>query len=75
MIETEMIADVMGGSAIVGSNLDSTAELSDAITEGLPKSTLRHTAMHIFGNTPAQTQFYLPSRAGSHIQAEKRSPE
>ncbi len=57
MIETEMITEVMGGSTIVGSILDSTAELREAIAEGLPKSTLRHTAMHVFGNTPEQTQF------------------
>jgi putative toxin-antitoxin system antitoxin component (TIGR02293 family) len=57
MIETELITGIMGGETVVGHDLDSISELNHAVTEGLPKSTLRNTVKHVFANSADQLRF------------------
>ena len=52
MVETERIADVMGER-----DMQSIAALNEAVAEGLPKSALRNTMRHLFGNSPEQMRF------------------
>jgi putative toxin-antitoxin system antitoxin component (TIGR02293 family) len=52
MVEMEMIADVMGGNEV-----DSLAALSEAVNEGLPKSSLRCTVKHLFPDSSDQLRF------------------
>jgi putative toxin-antitoxin system antitoxin component (TIGR02293 family) len=57
MIETELITGIMRGETAFGHDLDSIAELSHAVTEGLPKSTLRNTVKHVYSNSSDQLRF------------------
>jgi putative toxin-antitoxin system antitoxin component (TIGR02293 family) len=57
VVEMEMITDVMGGRAAFGQDVESIAELSHAVTEGLPKATLRNTVKHVFTNSSDQMRF------------------
>lgn len=42
-----MVADVLGGSAVLGHSICDWADLSRVVSEGLPKQALRKTAEHI----------------------------
>jgi putative toxin-antitoxin system antitoxin component (TIGR02293 family) len=57
MLETDMITDVMGGPGAFDHDVQSIAQLNEAVTEGLPKSALRNTVRHLFGNSPEQMRF------------------
>jgi putative toxin-antitoxin system antitoxin component (TIGR02293 family) len=57
MIETDMITEVMGGEAIFGPDVESIGALSEAVNEGLPKSTLRSTVKHLFSSSSDQLRF------------------
>lgn len=52
VVETERIADVMGGA---GS--ESLVALGEAVSEGLPKTALRNTVKHVFEDTGDQWNF------------------
>jgi putative toxin-antitoxin system antitoxin component (TIGR02293 family) len=52
MVEMEMIGNVMGSS-----DLDSISELSEAVNEGLPKSTLRAAVKHLYPSSSDQMRF------------------
>jgi putative toxin-antitoxin system antitoxin component (TIGR02293 family) len=56
MIAVSHIADVLGGSHILGRRLGSLAALNDAVAEGLPKAALRQTASRIFTGKMEQKQ-------------------
>jgi putative toxin-antitoxin system antitoxin component (TIGR02293 family) len=49
MLIADRVTDVMGGP-----DIHSLAALNEAVTEGLPKSALRNTARHLYGNSPEQ---------------------
>lgn len=42
MIETQRIADAMGGAAVLGQTIGSLAMLESAVHRGLPKAALKH---------------------------------
>lgn len=52
MLETGMIADVMGREMI-----ESLSALGDAVSEGLPKTALRNTIKHVFPDPADQWKF------------------
>lgn len=56
MITPSRIADVMGGSPVLGRRLASIAALSEAVSKGLPKAALRQTAGRIFEDRAEQRQ-------------------
>jgi putative toxin-antitoxin system antitoxin component (TIGR02293 family) len=56
MIPVSHIADVLGGSHILGRRLGSLAALNDAVAAGLPKAALRQTASRIFTGKMDQKQ-------------------
>jgi putative toxin-antitoxin system antitoxin component (TIGR02293 family) len=56
MIAVSHIADVLGGTHILGRRLASLATLTDAVAEGLPKAALRQTASRIFTGKIEQKQ-------------------
>jgi putative toxin-antitoxin system antitoxin component (TIGR02293 family) len=56
MIAPARIAEIMGGSPVFGHRLASIAALSDAVSKGLPKAALRHTAGRIFEDRTEQRQ-------------------
>ena len=51
MIRPESIADVMGGTTILGRRIQSVRDLERIISLGLPKRALRHTAERITTST------------------------
>ena len=51
MVELPQINSVMGG--VLPVDMESIADLADRVSEGLPKSTLRHTVRRIF-DSPAE---------------------
>ncbi|WP_114859835.1 antitoxin Xre/MbcA/ParS toxin-binding domain-containing protein [Azospirillum brasilense] len=66
MIRAEMVAEVLGGERLIGRPVHSLADLSDAVDEGLPKSTLgtvvkrvtrdpRHRRTIMYGIVPEAT--------------------
>jgi putative toxin-antitoxin system antitoxin component (TIGR02293 family) len=48
MVETSLVAEVMGGDETLGSHLSSLTELANAIAAGLPKQALRKTVQRVF---------------------------
>lgn len=48
MVDTSLVADVMGGSETLGSELSSLMDLAGAIAAGLPKQALRKTAQRAY---------------------------
>jgi putative toxin-antitoxin system antitoxin component (TIGR02293 family) len=52
MVEMDMIGEVMGNA-----DIDTIAALTDAVSEGLPKSTLRCTVKHLYTNSSDQLRF------------------
>lgn len=50
MIRPENIADVMGGTAILGRRIRSMDDLESAVSRGLPKRALRRTAERIYSS-------------------------
>lgn len=50
MIEPTKIAEVMGGSAVLGRAVRSIEDLSYAVSHGLPKDALRRTVCRIFAD-------------------------
>src|ERR1700733_11652513 len=50
MISPNRIAEVLGGSQVLGRRLTSVHALGDAVSEGLPKAALQQTAARIFEN-------------------------
>ena len=48
MIEPSVIAEVMGGVAVLGHRLNSLPALSKAVAGGLPKQALKKTALRVF---------------------------
>lgn len=55
MLEPRHIGDILGGARVLGRPVTSLLELSDAVERGLPKSTLRNVARHVFSDTTEQT--------------------
>ena len=56
MISPNQIADVLGGSDVLGRPLGSLAALNDAVSRGLPKAALRQTVSRIFISKAEQKQ-------------------
>jgi len=56
MIEAKRIGDVLGGPRVLGRKVSSIAALSDAVADGLPKSTLRNVVRRVFPNAAEQRQ-------------------
>jgi putative toxin-antitoxin system antitoxin component (TIGR02293 family) len=56
MIAPYRIAEIMGGSPVLGRRLASIAALSDAVSQGLPKAALRQTAGRVFEDRAEQRQ-------------------
>ena len=52
MVGMDMINEVMGGA-----DIDTIAELNEAVNEGLPKSTLRSTVRHLYTKSSDQLRF------------------
>jgi putative toxin-antitoxin system antitoxin component (TIGR02293 family) len=52
MVEMDMIGEVMGNA-----DIDTIAALTDAVSGGLPKSTLRCTVKHLYTNSSDQLRF------------------
>lgn len=48
MAEIYRVAQIMGGTAVLGLNVVSMHDLADTIDVGLPKQALRHTAQRMF---------------------------
>jgi len=48
MIEASIVAEVMGGVAVLGHRLNSLPALSKAVAGGLPKQALKKTALRIY---------------------------
>jgi putative toxin-antitoxin system antitoxin component (TIGR02293 family) len=57
MISPQRIADVLGGSQVLGRRLASVHALGEAVSKGLPKAALRQTAGRIFDKKAEQRQF------------------
>jgi putative toxin-antitoxin system antitoxin component (TIGR02293 family) len=57
MISPNRIAEVLGGSQVLGRRLASVHALGDAVAEGLPKAALQQTAGRIFENKRERRQF------------------
>jgi putative toxin-antitoxin system antitoxin component (TIGR02293 family) len=55
MLLPHHISEVLGGARVLGVPVTSLLELSDAVERGLPKSTLRSVARHVFSDTTEQT--------------------
>ena len=58
MVETSLVADVMGGPETLGSELSSLLDLADAIAAGLPKQALRKTAQRVY-EKPAEASLLV----------------
>ena len=56
MIATARIAEIMGGTTVLGRRLSSLAALTAAVSKGLPKAALRQTAGRIFDDRAEQRQ-------------------
>jgi putative toxin-antitoxin system antitoxin component (TIGR02293 family) len=56
MIAPLRIANVMGGSQVLGRRLGSLSALSSAVSRGLPKAALRQTAIRVFPGAAEQRQ-------------------
>jgi putative toxin-antitoxin system antitoxin component (TIGR02293 family) len=54
MLEPRSIGEVLGGHRALGKPAKSIMELSAAIERGLPKSTLRNVAQHVFSDAAGQ---------------------
>jgi putative toxin-antitoxin system antitoxin component (TIGR02293 family) len=50
MINPDRIADVMGGTQVLGHEISSISDLADAVASGLPKAALRNAVQRVFGN-------------------------
>ena len=57
MISPIRIAEILGGSQVLGRRLASVHALGKAVTEGLPKAALKQTAGRIFENKRERRQF------------------
>jgi putative toxin-antitoxin system antitoxin component (TIGR02293 family) len=51
MIHAEIVADVMGGVAILGRKVQTLNDLQQAVEGGLPKRALRHTVERVYGSS------------------------
>jgi len=51
MVRPESIADVMGGTAILGTRVRSIGDLEKTISRGLPKRALRFTVERVYSST------------------------
>jgi len=51
------VAELLGGPALLGRNIDSLADLESLVLEGLPKTALRNLATVIATSQSARTQF------------------
>jgi putative toxin-antitoxin system antitoxin component (TIGR02293 family) len=56
MIAASEIANVLGGSQVLGRRLGSIGVLNEAVAQGLPKAALRETAKRIFSSRAEQKQ-------------------
>src|SRR5262245_35178015 len=54
MPEPRHIAEVLGGSRVLGKPVTSILELSDVVERGLPKASLRNVARRIFSDAGEQ---------------------
>lgn len=54
MLEPRHIGDVLGGTRILGTPVTSLLQLNEAVERGLPKSTLRNVASHVFSDAGDQ---------------------
>ena len=48
MIEASVVAEILGGTAILGREIRSTSDLEDLIEGGIPKAALRRTLQRVF---------------------------
>src|SRR5436305_748184 len=48
------VSEVLGGNRVLGKPVTSILELNDAVERGLPKSTLRNVARHVFSDAADQ---------------------
>ncbi|HEY6389785.1 MAG TPA: antitoxin Xre/MbcA/ParS toxin-binding domain-containing protein [Bryobacteraceae bacterium] len=56
MIAPNRIAEVLGGTEVLGRRLGSVSALNEAVSQGLPKAALRQTACRIFEGKAEQRQ-------------------
>ena len=56
MVESRLVAEVLGGAQALGRRVRSVFELSQAVEQGLPKSTLRNVARRVFPAPSDQRQ-------------------
>lgn len=48
MINPDKVADVMGGTPVLGHEISSLVQLAEAVSDGLPKAALRNTVRRVF---------------------------
>ncbi len=48
MVETLHVAQILGGSGILGIRISSLRDLAQSVSSGLPKQALRKTAQHVY---------------------------
>jgi putative toxin-antitoxin system antitoxin component (TIGR02293 family) len=53
MVAAERVAEVMGGSRVLGKRIRSIHQLEETVLHGIPKRALRHTAERIFATPGA----------------------
>ncbi len=56
MIEAGMIAEVLGGSEVIGRPVSSIRELDEFVADGLPKIALRKCVQHVYRTRKDQNQ-------------------
>ncbi len=56
MITPNRIAEVLGGTQVLGRRLGSVSALNEAVSQGLPKAALRQTAVRVYEGKAEQRQ-------------------
>src|SRR5260370_35347329 len=83
MITPNRIAEVLGGTQVLGRRLGSVSALNEAVSQGLPKAALRQTAVRVYEGKAEQRQLMNRSvpeatfkrRRGRLRAAESERPE
>lgn len=74
MLQPQKIADVLGGTAVLGRRVRTLSELSRVVSEGLPKKALRNAAEHAGASGEAQSIVYRVVPEATYKRRSRLSP-